>query len=294
MKARTGRGISSPGAALALLDIAEQYLVGMALRCTPKTARDARTVLTRLLRDTGWTRVEHVTRPGLDQWRAARTADGMSNRTINRHTIALAGALSLAVELRQIDYNPLAGMRTLSTKGRHRRRVARALPDDDIRKLLEAAAKIDARHEKRFPRAPLLRALLLTGCRWHELVSTIWADLDSEHGRLRLRGEHTKTSEERTIPLDPDLLARILALRVDHVRVTGELPQAGSRIFLTPNGKPWPQGTSNYHRFLEEVLRVAHIPKKTRRAACSTSTRPAARSSPDVSARTSRRRSRRN
>lgn len=271
MKVHTGNGAT-------LLEIAEQFLAGLELRCTAKTARDARTALERVLRDTGWFAVEDVTRPGLDTWRAARVKEGMSHRTINRHTVALCAALKLAVDLRQIDYSPLSGMRSLSTKGRHRKRVARALPDGDIGRLLVAAASIDARHPKRFPREPLLRALILTGCRWHELVSTAWADLDDVHGRLRLRGEHTKTSEERTIPLRADLLAAILALRDSHVRVRGELPTLGDRIFLTPNGKPWPQGTANYHRYLSEVMRVARIPKRMRRAACSTYTRRVGRS----------------
>jgi integrase len=253
-------------------------LAEQALHCRPQTVHDASTALGRLLRETGWQTVEDVNEVALNEWRAARIAGGLSHRTINRHVIALRAALALALRRRVIAFDPLSGVRSLSTKGRHRRRVARALPDTDIRRLLDAAASIDARHPSRFPREPLLRALILTGCRWGELVACVWLDLDTERGSLRLRGEHTKTAEERWIPLDPTCFRSILALRDSHVRVTGELPQSGSRIFLTPNGKPWPKCPTNFHRFLSEAMRVARIPKPMRRVACSTSTRRVARS----------------
>lgn len=255
------KGKTRARAGLSLPQIADQFVADLALRCVPQTVRDARTCLSRVLRETGWQTVGDVDRIEFDDWRRARIAGGMSNRTVNRHTVALRAALALALNLRQIEYDPLAGLRALSTKGRNRKRVARALRDPEIDTLLRAASAIDARHPKRFPREPLLRALLQTGCRWGELVACLWADIDPEHGTLRLRAETTKTSEERKIPLDPDLLERILALRHDHVRVRGELPTEADRIFLSPHGRPWSKCPTNYHRFLSEAMRVARIPK---------------------------------
>lgn len=260
MKAHRTRGLRTP-AAPTLRAIADQFLADLSLRCATNTVRDARTALRRVLSETGWVAVSDVARPAFDEWRRARIAGGMSNRTVNRHGIALCAALALAVQLRQIDHHPLSGLKALSTKGRHRRRVARALAEPEIGTLLAAATSIDARHPSRFPREPLLRALLQTGCRWGELVASMWADLDIERGVLRLRAENTKTSEERSIPLDPELLERILALRADHVRVVGHLPHTGARIFLSPGGKPWAKCPTNFHRFLAEAMRVARIPK---------------------------------
>lgn len=287
-----GRGRTRARGGVTLAEIAEQFLGDLSMRCTAKTVRDARTALHRLLSDTGWTALPDVTRPGLDDWRRARIAGGMSNRTVNRHTIALCAALALAVQMRQIDHHPLTGLRALPTNGRHRKRVARALPDGEIRQMLAAATTIDARHPRRFPREPLLRALILTGCRWHELVSTLWADLDTDHGVLRLRGENAKTGEDRSIPLDPDLFARILLLRHAHVIVCGDVPRGTDRLFLSPAGKPWSKGTANFHRYLSEVLRVARLPKPMPRGASSTCTRPAEPSSRAARARAFRCRSR--
>lgn len=244
-----------------LVEIAEAYLTKLAIDCEPKTVRDARTVLTRILADTGWLTIDDIHEEGIDAWRAERIAAGMSNRTINRHTIALHSALRLALRRRVISYDPLSGLESLSTKGKHRKRKARALAEVEIEDLMRAARAIDARYPNRFPRMPLLRTLIMTGCRWGELVACMWTDLDAERCTLRLRAETTKSSEERTIPLDREVLDLILTLRADFVRVVGELPRSGDRIFLSPHGKPWAKCPANFHRFLSEAMRVARIPK---------------------------------
>ncbi len=112
------------------------------------------------------------------------------------------------------------------------------------------------------PRAPLIRALPLTGARWSELTSTIWADLDPEQGTLTLRAETTKTETARVIPLDPILLAELLTLPAVYAAFLGKRPGPGSPIFLSPEGKSWSKGQRNFYRHLRNVFVRAGIPHR--------------------------------
>lgn len=255
-----GRARNRPAQGPTLAGAVEAYLADLAMRAKPGTIRSARSAL-RLASAALPDDLRLVDRPALEAWRRARVASGVANRTVNRDLTTLGACLRFAVEMGTLKANPAAGIRRLPTHGRFRRKVARALDDGEIARLLAGAEKVDAAHPARFPRAPLLRALFATGCRWNELASATWADLDTDRALLRLREEETKTGRARLVPLPGDLLHRLLALRADHVRVTGDLPTARSRIFLSPRGKPWGRDTSNFHRFLAEAMRVARIPK---------------------------------
>lgn len=245
--------------ALTLRAAVDAYLADLALRVKPKTAKESAAALDRIMRETGWLELDDVTRDGLNRWRAARIAQGTSNRTINRQVGELRAALAFAIEDGRIDRNPLDGLRPLDTRGRHRKRVSRSLPDRDRERLFEAAAEIDAESPDLFPRATLLRTLDDTGARWHEMILTTWQDLDEHRSTLRFRAEHTKTSRERTFPLRRATVDRLLALRAAHARVTGRFPTPSTRIFLAPKGGNWGQDTNRIHTFLREAMRRAGV-----------------------------------
>lgn len=257
---RAGRGKSLPKRA-ALADAIDSYLLDLTLRVAQKTAKEARSALEQIRRETGWTLLDDVDRAGIDRWRRRQVEAGAANRSINRKVGNLRACLGYSVETGLIERDPLQGLRVLPTKGRHRRRVARALSDADMAKLLAAAEAIDAGYPDRFPRAPLLRLLSETGSRWHETVQATWADLDVDRSVLHLRAESTKTQEARAVPLLPGSLARLVALRAAHTRVCGSLPTATARIFLSPLGEPWAASTGRIGKFLGECLRRAGLPK---------------------------------
>jgi integrase len=258
VRSRLGRGRSSAQLS-ALADAIESYLADLALRVAPKTAKESRAALERIQRETGWSSLLDVDRDGVNRWRAARAAAGISHRTINRQVGELRAALNLAVEDGRIERNPLDGMRALDTRGKNRRRTSRSLPDSDADRLFAAAEQIDRESPLLFPRAPLLRTLWDTGARWHELVQVTWADLDEARSSLRFRAETTKTSEERKFPLKRTTLDRLVSLRAEHTRVTGRFPTASTRIFLAPKGGKWGQDTNRFHVFLREAMRRARI-----------------------------------
>lgn len=258
---RTRGGKLRAVGALTLAALAGQYLDDLALRAKRSTLKAARSALAIAVHDFGDVPVADVDRLALEAWRRARVAQGRSNRTVNRDLTTLGAAFGFALDRDQVTSNPVRALRRLPQKGRHRRKIGRASSTEEIQALLAAAATVDARHPQWFPRAPVYRALHETGCRWGELVAATWADLDTDRSTLRLRGETTKTDRERIIPISAALLTVLVGLRADHVRVRGELPQQGTRIFLAPKGGNWSADTGNYHTYLREVLRVAGVPK---------------------------------
>lgn len=257
------RFYASTGRDLSLRDVSEQYLADLrSRRAKPHTIEQAERSL-RLLREGLRARtVGQVTVAKVHAWRARRTAAGASNRTANLDVGVLSSAFALAVRLKQIDENPLEGFEPLDTGEKFQTRTHRALSKEEIRRLREAAAGLDARAPDKFPREPLLAALIFTGARWSELTLTSWSDLDAAACELTLRAGNTKDGETRTIPLRPEVLRSLLALRVAHARVTGQPPAPDARIFLTPQGARWGADTGNFLRWLHEVMRIAQVPKK--------------------------------
>jgi integrase len=114
-------------------------------------------------------------------------------------------------------------------------------------------AAFGARRRK-VPQEILVRALLETGARWGELTLATWADLDDGAALLTLRAENTKTEVERSIPIRRETCERLVAYRLECAELTGTMPPASGRIFLSPKGQPWGDSTN----FCKRVLRVAY------------------------------------
>lgn len=237
-----------------------QYLSDLEVRARPRAVLAARRALERFERE-----LPSVTVRSVMAWREARVRAGATNATANGDVAYLRAALKLAVRLGDLPSDPLAGLTALPISARHQRRKPRALTDWELSRLLAEAEASDRRRPHRFPQAPLLFALAMTGARWGELSVATWGDLDLERGLLVFRAETTKTETERAIPLREDLLEVLLSLRKPTELVTGSPPQPGSRIFLTPTGKPQFRTVVNFRTWFLELLDAASIPRKDER-----------------------------
>lgn len=242
------------GLEMSLELVEQQYAADLGTRAEARSIKDARLAFQRFRADTGARVVRDVTVALAMQWRQARSSKGAANKTLNTSCGYLSAGLELAVRMGQLATNPLASLQGLPTTGRHQKRHPRALSDWEIGRLLAAGAEIDREARKGIPREPLLRALILTGARWSELISTTWGDLDAERAVLTLRAETTKTSRERVIPLDRGLLETLLELPALVAAVKGARPRPTERIFLAPRGRPWPKHTGGFADFLDECL----------------------------------------
>lgn len=270
---RNGMGVDR-GASMLVADLAAQYVRDLATRARPKSITEARAGLDRVLAGLGARTARDITAPAVLAWRARRVAEGAANKTANTEVGYLKAALSLAVRLGQLAANPLAGLRGLPVGGRHQVRRPRALSDWELRRLFQAADELDREAAERdsvrpenlrarpLPRAPLVRALALTGARWSELTAATWADFDPERGVLHLRAETTKNARPRVVPLVPELRDLIASLPALYAERLGRRPSAGSRVFLSPAGKPWDRGRQNFYRHLRDVFLRAGIAHK--------------------------------
>jgi integrase len=74
---------------------------------------------------------------------------------------------------------------------------------------------------------PLVRFLFFTGMRVMEPVGLTWAEVNLEHGELRISGRRTKNGQQK-----------VLYLSGEPLHVLKQLSQAGDRVFVDAQGDP--------------------------------------------------------
>jgi len=97
-------------------------------------------------------------------------------------------------------------------------RSRRLVGDEDIRLMHAAGPHLQA----------LIIAALETGCRWGELLSLTWGQVDLDGGTIFLPAEKTNTHEDRTIPITSRLKAILEMRRTDP---EGEYLPASAHVF---------------------------------------------------------------
>lgn len=150
---------------------------------------------------------------------------GLANNTIRRNIAPLRALLATAVEDGLIRSNPAAGFRNVYGKRRQDVVTQRALSDEDLARLIDAAQP-----EYR----ELLEFLAETGLRIGEAIELRWGDLDLAKGRAQVQRRWYMGSVDapksrfgiRSVPLTPER-RELLAARAGR---DTEL------VFTTPRG----------------------------------------------------------
>lgn len=171
---------------------------------------------------------------------------GLGAKAVNERLNAMKSMLSWSVQARLLPYNPLDCIRKRDEKS-DRRHVRRALTEDEIARLLDAATYGPLRRAIRirqnrprkdgtFKPVRLLpateqwcrneghrqalgyRLMLEAGLRKSETGSITWADVDLGIGSLTTRPWWTgnKNGKEETLPLTPGLLNELRTWRLSH------------------------------------------------------------------------------
>ncbi|ELP30840.1 tyrosine-type recombinase/integrase [Rhodopirellula baltica] len=167
--------------------------------------------------------------------------------------------------------NPFDGMAKLDEEAERRRR-ARALTDDELTRLLDAARRRPLEHAMTVYRGPnkgkllakvpderraklialgneralIYKTAVLTGLRLNELRTLECRDLSlGDLGFIRLRHSNEKSRKGSTLPLRTDLVAELRDWIADK--------QPGDRVFVVPDG---------LLRIMDRDLKAAGIPKK--------------------------------
>jgi integrase len=264
-----------------LAEIAEHYVEDLGPRAVPAHVAQVRARLNRVLRELGGPRVRDVQPYLVARMRARRVAGGASNRTANLEVDTVRACLNWAVRMGLIAANPIASLPGLPARPRC---IRRALSDQEITRFLAAAEADDAeqaahiagvrsgatkgvqwalrKRQQRIPQAPFWRAFLATGARYGELAAVTWADLDLQRRTLTLRAETTKSRKQRTLPLPQGIVETLADLRAHHERALRRIVGPRDRVFLTPDGAPWPEATTNAMRVFDRLLLRAGIERE--------------------------------
>ncbi|GAB3091310.1 tyrosine-type recombinase/integrase [Lysobacter terrae] len=171
--------------------------------------------------------------PTIDRWwRDRLTSDAckqVAKATAYRDMATLRAAMSMAVEWKLLDQNPLLGMRQKAVESRkivrylspaEEARLRQALAARD-RKLIQGRANGNAVRRARqvsvlseIPRdgfgnhlTPVVLLAMNTGMRRGELLSLQWSDIDLDAKIITIQARHAKNGRQRHIPLNTEALS---------------------------------------------------------------------------------------
>ncbi len=214
-----------------VVDLARGYLgEHVAVRCKPKTARTARSVVNRhIVPALGRLPLPAVERRQVMELheRLCETP-AMANITVETltHMYALARGWGMAPEdcdpCRSIPMNP-------------KRRRERFLTDAEFTRLGRVLDKASGKASRVSAGAvATIRLLMLTGCRRNEILNLRWDDVDLEVSELRLRDAKTGAGSVALSPAARKVLATLPRLPDNPWVIAGSRP--GRRV-SNPNGR---------------------------------------------------------
>lgn len=253
-----------------LFEIRDEYLRDLAMRVSKNYLYGVTYRLRIMLDQIGNLPIAELTAMDVIRVRNRMKVGGASNATCNSYTHhTFQAMLRWAHDSGLTRANPVRGLRRLPLNQASATFRRRPLTEEEIARFLAAAkadddafAAFEARRSvKRIPQTPMWVGFLETGARWNELRQLIWRDIDFERSVLTLRAENTKSRKTRPIPIRAGFLARLQALFRLHEETLGATPDLGAHVFLTPQGRVWPQLTRNMMRIFDRVLERAAIPR---------------------------------
>lgn len=115
----------------------------------------------------------------------------LSNTSLNRDLACLKTLVRRALLNRQIDRNPIEGVKLFKETSRNR-----TLTAEEYQKLLDCSPP----HQR-----PIVSLAFITGMRKGEIFGLTWEKVDFQNGIITLEAEDTKTQEKREIPMDETL-----------------------------------------------------------------------------------------
>jgi len=229
--------------------------------------------LDRLSGECGFDRLSQMNAGEVERWLVARKSDDMAAATRNSYREAIVGFGNWCRRTHRLIINPFIDVPRADVKS-DRRRVRRALTEDELVKLLAVArsrplsdallirtgkrkgqstANIRPKVRQELDdigreRALIYKTLLLTGLRKGELASITVGNIDLDAGYITLNAADEKNRQGADIPLRADLvcdlrqwLASKLKLLRDSARLKIGQPiplrlPADTRLFNVPGG----------------------------------------------------------
>ena len=170
-----------------------------------------------LVDEFGDLRLQDISRTKVEAFMRQRRQE-VAPSTVNRQVALLRKALSLAVEHKKIDVNPVRGVKLFREEAD---RVP-VLEADDEKKLMDNLSEW---------MQWVVRLALTTGCRAGELLALRWRHVDLSAGHFVV--ETSKSGESRRIPIHPAILEELRRRRGTPegyvvIRANGTVPDGQS------------------------------------------------------------------
>jgi len=206
----------------------------------------------------------------------ARLAETIALPTLRYVHVVLASCLGAAERTRKITRNPMVELAKVPTVKRGQQHGT-VLEADQLRSLVQGF-----RGSTLFP---IVAVAAFTGCRRNEILALRWSDLEVAAKTLRieravddtkahgLRMKDPKSERgKRTITIDDDLIALLLAERERHLRIVAGVPDGAavdlSLVKLPADALMFPRPPGSRKSFSFSELRVPrHVTKAFERTA---------------------------
>ena len=186
--------------------VADQFMPEIIVTKTRKTVEGYRHRLNRdLLPLLGKKPLADIDLQTVERWRTKRRASGLSTGYIESTIIVLRSVLKLAVDRKELDADPLKGIKALHVDKSH----VRYLSADERSRLHAALATLPPGDNMRCG----IIISLHTGLRSHELFNLQWKDIDIPARMLKVQAGNAKSGKARMIPLNRDAMAALAELK---------------------------------------------------------------------------------
>ena len=185
---------------------------------SPKHRQMKRTDLYRVVNGIGAKRLTDLEPNAVQRFLQGLRNDDLSARKINVVRANAVAFMSWCVETGRYPDNPLSIISRLDER-KDRRRIRRAMSEEELGRLLDVAGASDRLNEGRHPpRRIVYLTAALSGLRRGELGKITWGDIDLESSTLRIRVGVGKAKREDHIPIHPQLHGELASLRPQNAK----------------------------------------------------------------------------
>ncbi len=131
---------------------------------------------------------------------------GKSARTVNHYRSDINAFVNWCVKKGRIRNNPIASIPKLNEQ-EDRRRIRRALTNEELTYFLKAVSQIDKNNTDLYPpRYPIYFLAAMTGLRRKELKQLTWKDVDFDKSSITINAQISKAKREDILPLHKQVL----------------------------------------------------------------------------------------
>jgi len=196
-----------------LADHLEAYIVHLKAKGDSDVhLADTRRLANKIIDDCGFGRLGDIRREAVENWLVQRASEGMAARTRNSYLQAIRGLCNWSVETGRLAVNPLARIAKADEKA-DRRRQRRALTEDELRCLLDAARRRPLAEYGRLTVRKPKKQVKRKRDTW-KMLPLAAADLDTATDRARARLAKTPelVAAMETLGLERALIYKTLVL----------------------------------------------------------------------------------